>query len=534
MKVMKYYNKILLITIVAGTMFGFGCNLNETLQSTLTSAQADSLIVAQGGATTALQAAYNDLAVPFTNQDEVFSLEENTSDECLVPTRGSDWDDNGVWRVLHEHEWTADHAQIQQVFDNLSHIVFDATNALTFKPSNEQAAEARFLRAFAIYYQDILFGQVPFRQPGDNLLNPPKVLSDTAAMGFVISELNAIIPELSASNPVYKATPDAARELLMMAYLNYATLINRETTYPNFTFDPTYMQNIISIGESIINSGKYTFEPDYFDIFAPNNSNMTTETIFSYLNTPGAANNSGVNARWMMTLHYNSFYALAPNAGWNGFSTLSAFYDLFNNDPGDRRVGGTFPGVTNVSGLHVGFLRGIQYDENGNVEFDRKGDTLDFTDSVQNSETDPVAIENAGIRVLKYPPDFGGSNFSQYSSSADNDLILLRYADVVMMTAEAYLRTGDNADALNLVNMIRTARGAAPLASIDLPTLLAERGREFYWESVRRTDLIRFGQYLVPWSGKTVSGDVQNLYFPIPNTDLAVNPNLTQNPGYGN
>jgi hypothetical protein len=65
----------------------------------------------------------------------------------------------------------------------------------------------------------------------------------------------------------------------------------------------------------------------------------------------------------------------------------------------------------------------------------------------------------------------------------------------------------------------------------DPKTLLAERGREFYWESLRRTDLIRFGVFMLPWQYKPTD-DPKYLLFPVPNQALAVNPNLKQNPGY--
>jgi hypothetical protein len=91
-----------------------------------------------------------------------------------------------------------------------------------------------------------------------------------------------------------------------------------------------------------------------------------------------------------------------------------------------------------------------------------------------------------------------------------------------------------------MVNDLRTERGALPLASMTLVntnnvadpnTLLAERGRELYWEGMRRTDLIRFGVFMKPWYLKPAS-DETHLVFPIPSTALAANPNLKQNPGY--
>jgi len=119
---------------------------------------------------------------------------------------------------------------------------------------------------------------------------------------------------------------------------------------------------------------------------------------------------------------------------------------------------------------------------------------------------------------------------------------MMRYPDVVLMVAEAKMRaaSSDVVGALALINGLRTARGASVVASMPLvnsnnpedpTTLLAERGRELYWESVRRNDLVRFGVFLKPWQYKPTD-DPKNLLFPIPNQSLAVNPNLHQNPGY--
>jgi hypothetical protein len=134
-----------------------------------------------------LQSAYNDIPGPFVNQDQVFSLEENSTDESLVPTRGGDWDDNGVWRVIHNHTWNADHGQVLSVFNNLNAMNFDATNVLAFKPSTQQAAEARVLRAIALYYLLDIYNQFPFRPAGDTLLNAPKVYTGSAGLDFIIA-----------------------------------------------------------------------------------------------------------------------------------------------------------------------------------------------------------------------------------------------------------------------------------------------------------------------------------------------------------
>jgi hypothetical protein len=99
------------------------------------------------------------------------------------------------------------------------------------------------------------------------------------------------------------------------------------------------------------------------------------------------------------------------------------------------------------------------------------------------------------------------------------------------MKAEALLRKGDNAGALALVNALRTARSAKPLASINEAGMLDERGRELYWEGIRRVDQVRFGTFAGTWSFKTVT-DPSRVLFPIPQQALDSNPNLRQNPGY--
>ncbi|MBD0278137.1 MAG: RagB/SusD family nutrient uptake outer membrane protein, partial [Flavisolibacter sp.] len=135
-------------------------------------------------------------------------------------------------------------------------------------------------------------------------------------------------------------------------------------------------------------------------------------------------------------------------------------------------------------------------------------------------------LEVTGIRVVKYPHDYGTSG-----DQKDNDWVIFRYADVLLMKAEALLRTSKAGDALTIVNDIRQRRGASQLGALTEQALLDERGRELYWEGWRRQDLIRFGKFLQPWQEKP-KDDPKNLLFPIPSNQLAVNPNLTQNPGY--
>jgi len=545
---LKIVGVLLTITMLSCT------KLDEHLRSTLTSDQTSSALGAQG-TQLLLQAAYTDIGTPFCgDQGQVLSLEENSSDISLVPTRGGDWDDNGSWRIIHAHNFNANDANTLNAFNNLNKLNFDATNVLAFKPTASQAAQARFLRALALYTLLDLFNQYPFRQPGENLLNAPEVKTGADAVQFIIDELTAVIPDLAPGGiaNMSVANQDAAKTLLMKCYLNKGAFINRASP----TFDDADMQQVITLGNSIINSGSYSYMSEYFDNFSVTNKN-STEAIFAYANSTGvSAGNSGINTRWFMTLHYNQYTPNNPNAGWNGFSTVADFYNSFGvptplnaqapklaDTAVDQRLGGRFyKGVTDKSGQRPGLMIGQQYNENNTALKDRKGNPLSFDPNIAANmiETGPN-LEVTGIRVEKYPPDFSTGSAS-YSGPSGNWFMIFRYADVALMVAEAKMRAAapDAAGALALVNELRNARDAAPMANLvlvntndlnDPNTLLAERGRELYWESQRRTDLIRFGMFLKPWAYKPTD-DPKYLVFPVPAQALAANPNLVQNPGY--
>ncbi len=370
------------------------------------------------------------------------------------------------------------------------------------------------------------------------------------------TDLTAIIPQLTGAGAPYSAGPDAARFLLMKVLLNKQAFINKATPAAQ---DPADMAQVISLGQAIVNSKSYSLTPHYFDNFGPNNGGADPgygwgpgkEMILALPNLPGVANNNGrasagIDARWMMGLHYNSWggkditsgpqKGVYGGAGWNGFSTVADFYNAF--DPSDtmRKGNVAYPGSTDASGLKVGLLQGQQYDEHGVARLDRNGNPLIFSTNVSLIEPDPKTLEGDGVRVIKYAPDY--QNYS--GGQQGNQLQIFRYADVLLMIAEAQLNTGATADALTTVNDLRTARKAAPLTALtlvnksnlyDVNTLLAERQKELYWESWRRQDLIRMGVFLQPWALKT-SDNPKYLLFPIPATQLIANPNLKQNPGY--
>jgi hypothetical protein len=127
------------------------------------------------------------------------------------------------------------HYVIGKCFKSLGGVVFAATDMLQYNPTTQQTAEARFLRAWAMYWLLDLFDQVPYREPGENLVQPAKVLKGLVALDSIISEINKVLPDLP--DETNKANKSAARVLLMKCYLNKGVYANRT----NPTFDPADM-----------------------------------------------------------------------------------------------------------------------------------------------------------------------------------------------------------------------------------------------------------------------------------------------------
>ncbi len=441
-------------------------------------------------------------------------LGDQTGDEMIAPTRGGDWDDNGALRVLHQHTWDPDNNNIVSFFNALATGLFSAIDLLQFNPNPQQEAEARYIRAFYVYWLCDGWGQVPMREPGAPLSDLPTVMTSSEAINYVITELKAILPNLPDNVPPWQASKAAANALLAKAYLNKAVFesADRQT----FTIGAEDMNSVITYCDAIINSGKYSLEANYFQNFTFDNGENSSELIFCTNNIAGVQSNS-MRHFWMSTLHYNQ-----TPSGWNGFTAMADFYNSF--DATDTRRGVELPDLKATYGLRAGLLYGQQYNKDGVALKDRQGNPLFFTIESPIIVSGPN-LEVSGVRLMKFIPP------ATFEDVPGNKFGFFRYADVLLMKAEALLRTGNANGALTIVNQLRAVRGAGALASIDETALLAERGRELYVEGWRRNDLVRFGKFLEPWSDKAASDPIY-LLFPFPSAQIVANPDLQQNPGY--
>ena len=489
---------------------------------------------------------YNRILNQNQTQADLFALAEVTTDAAIIPTRGTDWGDNGLWRVLHTHNWNSEHAFIGAVWNNYNANQLIASQVLDSRssPSSANIGDASFIRGYSMWVVLDNFGQVPFRDvtlPSSAL---PEVLTGQSAVDFILADLDQAISNLptigaGSGEELNRASKAAAR------YLKAKVLLNKHV-YLGGSPDSGDMAEVISLVDQIAGDG-FALQAGFFDLFLnPSDFGGNDEVIWS--------SNAGPAWKIFNGLHYNS--TAASGGGWNGFSTLAEYYDLYEGDPNQNRLdaagnpldgqeerrggvppgGVPFTGVPSTSdnggfeqGSNVGFgyLVGQQYALDGTPLTDRAGAPLTFKRDFLDGSGASSLINNdetTGIRVMKYSP--------RYGDGFTPNVVLFRYADAHLMKAEAMLRSGGDPTAM--VNELRVLRGATPLGSVGEQQLLDERGRELYQEVWRRNDLIRFGQYTRDWVFKesdAVGNDARKL-FPIPATQLLANPNLVQNPGY--
>jgi hypothetical protein len=468
-----------------------------------------------------LVSAYNGLR-DFNGQGGVYALNEMSTDAMVGPTRGGDWDDNGVWRQIHTQTWAPDHGEVKNAWNSLLSNIYLCNQVVENGGTAAQVLQARFLRAWYYYNVVDLFGQAPYRPAGSSLLDDPKVWSRSEATDFIISELEAIVNSLPArtANDASIANKDAAHFLLAKVYLNKGVFKATAPAGP-YTFDAADMTKVVQHVDALTNTLDTTVGSGYWNNFQPNN-NTSDEIIFSSKNIQGGEG-GGMQSKWRMCNHYNQ----TPD-GWNGFATVADYYSTFN--AADKRAHFAVPGYTftvDANGKGVGFLEGQMYKlgtvSPANALKDRNNNPLNFTSAV-TLITSGATLETAGVRGIKYVPD------ANNLGNPDNDLILMRLSDALLMKAEAITRGGTGTGVATILSNLATRAGVSAAAA-TLDGIYAERGRELWWEGWRRNDAIRFGKFLAARALKPYASDAKYLLYPIP-ADALFNSNLTQNPGY--
>ena len=474
-----------------------------------------------------LQAAFNAILSGTATNGGFFAVQEGGTDEAVITQKGGDWYDGGLYIRMHQHEFTPQTWAINDCWNQAYVGIVNCNDILagTPAPGAAQIAQLRFLRAYFYWRLLDVFGNVKIIPAGKK--DGPQT-PRAQVYNYIESELLAAIPDLPAGKQDYgRASKAGAYALLSRLYLN--ALI--------YTGTQQY-QKAIDAADAVINSGAYSLATNYADVFAPENSqpkpgvpkSAPDEMIF----VAPFDQSTGQGATWPhMTLHYPSqlTYKLTAQP-WNGFSTLEDFYNSY--DDTDKRKAANFivgqqyaaDGTTPL--LDLAFTKGYP-----------NGANLNYTPQI--NELYPNAWRAGGARFGKFAiKTFQGTN-------SDNDYPILRFGEVLLNKAEALQRLNNNwsdPTALALVNQLRTRAGTTVFTTMTQNDMLAERGREMFIESVRRTDMIRFGTYISGtwWEHTVADGNANRILMPIPIEQMQQNGTklpdgtplqlLTQNPGY--
>lgn len=451
--------------------------------------------------------------------DAIWPMQELSAETSVAAAKFGPWDDGGVWARLHQHEWQSTFF----VFNNAWDMGFAGIAAcnrtideLSALEGQEVAiAEMRALRGLFYWLMIDLFGDVPLEDSFVNGEPNPVRTSRATVYQFIVDELNEVIDSglLSEQNGATyygRMNQWAALALLTKVYLNAGTY----TGTNQWTL-------AASTAQKIIDDGPFLLEGDYFANFSANNV-ASKENIFVIPYDKFDANGFNFNMH-MRTLHpLNRLTYNFTDGPWNGFTAMEEFYNSFDDDDKRKDM----------------FIVGQQYDAAGNplddpngaTEVDSDGDhdpdgaPLIFTPYI--NELTPKAFSQSGARIGKFEIESG------ISISAQNDFPIFRYADVLLMRAEALWRLDNgSAEAVELVRQIRERAGLAVIDPLTEDELYYEIQRELAFEAHSRPAMLRFGRFNGSWWEKASSPTTKNV-FPIPAAQLNANPNLTQNPDY--
>jgi len=442
-----------------------------------------------------------------------------STDEMLSPNRGGDW--KGDMQLLYKHQWDANTNELKGLYEQYSMLIATANDLIgkvdnsNFKDEVEirnVKGEARFLRAFGYFMMMDMFANVPLKTDAEyDHNNPPKQASRTELFTFLETELKELSTSDLPENAVYgRASRNTAKSLLVKLYLNAEVYLGTGNAK---------WSEVVTLTNEIMLSGQYVLENNFKDVFKWDNFN-SKEIIFPLVCDSRSTTTENITFLFSISDLREKYGPFA--GGWCGSAVPPTFFRSY--DPLDVR--------------REAFIFGPQFGSDGNpiIAKDDQGVDRQLDYTIDFTTADPIdgADHWDGARGVKYLMD--GIGGEMVRRGLNNDIPIIRYADILMMRAEALFRLDNSSgEALNLVNQVRTRNGNNPITAFPALTeadLLAERGREFAWEGWRRNDLIRFDKFNAPRDFITKPTDPKYKIFPIPLVHLNANPNMKQNPGY--
>lgn len=471
----------------------------------------------------------------------LYDLNTFTTDEAILPTRGGDWYDGGLWQDLYLHRWGVSNSVLASTWKYLYKVVTLSNRSLAgiekyaarLSPEQRQDYEAEVRAIRALYYYELmdLYGRLPLVTSADVSMREVKQYERSEVFRFIVDELQSVAPRLpnvrsNALGEGYgRITRPVAYFLLARLALNAEVytddnwtdgnrLSGRDIFFQVGGHKLNAWQTCIAYCDSLSAFG-YTLSADFRDNFAVHNENSLENILTIPLDKQTLPYQ---NQNLFRSYHYRH----AGAYGFSGENGSSATIDAlktfgYETAEQDKRFDYTY---------YTGVVRGL----NGEVVRLENGDTLIYYpwEVKLDMYSSPHRV-TAGARMKKYAID---KTATKDGKLMDNDIVLFRYADALLMKSEAKVRNGEDGTAE--LNAVRARAGMGPRPA-TLDNILAERLLELAWEGYRRPDLIRFGKFTRAYADRPqLPGEASGFttVFPIPLNVLSLNPLLSQNPGY--
>lgn len=380
-------------------------------------------------------------------------------------------------------------------------------------------AEIKVLRAYYYFLAIDLWGGVPYSVDKKET-GYPEVKDREFMFSFIESEIKENLEYLTATPSAEsygRVTRDMANFLLAKLYLNAEVYIGK-----------AMWKEAGDVCKQIMDSGHYSLTSTFKENFQVHNES-STEAIFaipySNIYTPNSF------YIYVLTLNPDSEAILGTSgATWNGtFMGQPDFMATYDANDTRKKDTWLYGDIYDSKGKRVQYQDGVDSNKNPIM--------VDYTlEDVNIPEANfGKGLERGqGARIQKWTYQNDGT-LKDYSVSMENDFILMRYSDVVLMYVEALVRQNkvSEAAAVSEFQQIRERAGLEPMTAgeLTLDNLLIERQHEMCLEGWTRNDLVRFGKYLNAWWAKP-AGKEHMLLLPIPDEMRGSNPNLGQNPGY--
>lgn len=490
----------------------------------------------------------------------IYDYNTLTTDEAMIPIRGGDWYDGGLWNAMYQHRWGADDQSLYDTWKYLYKVIVLANKSLDIisnksallsaAQQEEYRAEIRAIRAMFYYYAMDMFGRVPLVLSSAEQLHSSLFQGQTdrsSIFQFVFQELQQVLPSLpdqhsnKEGNYYGRITQPVVNFLLAKLALNAEIYMYDDWTqgYASRPKGSDIHFSVPASDASLRNGDKVDCRKlnawetciYYCDKLAEEGYVLESDDSFNFSTHNETSKENIFTIPMDKNIYTNQFHYLFRSYHYTHGGVL-----------GWGSENGTCATISTMKANHYGeadedarckmnFVAGVVKVDGHELLMDN-GKPLEYQPfEVAQNLTNSKFVKTAGARMAKYEVDRTSYMDGKLQS---NDIVLFRYADALLMKAEAKVRNGENGD--EELNRIR-ARVGMPYRKATLDNILEERLLELVWEGWRRQDLIRFGKFTGAYDLRTPLQGESSGYttvFPIPQKCIDLNSELVQNKGYVN